>query len=313
MEQRAQSGIRHFLDLEQLDTEAARHIIGMARTYKHHFGRGDSNQMLRGQRVALLLERPATRTRLFFEIAVRDLGGEVISLFSQDLMTSRGESLGDTARVLSRHLDYIVYRAERHSRLLEFANNSTSPVINGLSDRSHPFRTLVDVMTYEELRGPIKGRRVVLLGDCSQNTCSSWIQAAALFGCKVVLSHPDAPQYKPLPEVLEWARAHGGDVTSEPIPERAVCDSDYIVTDTWFPMGAAESPTRTGELSPYRVDAAMLAHAASDALFMHPLPAYREHEVTAEVIDGPQSVTWKGGIENKRFILPALFAWLREK
>ena len=284
-------------------------MVDEAFIYKKEFFAGSRRGSLRGKRFGLLLERPATRTRLHFEVVARDLGAESIILPFNELMASRGEPAADTARVLSRHLNLIMYRAASHGVLQDFAADSQVPVINGMSDKSHPFRTLVEIMTFEELRGPIAGKRVVVIGNCNQNSLNSWIHAAAQFDCTVVLSHPEGERFAPAADFVQWTLARGGDVQIEPDPIRAMAGANLVVTDTWAPV-AQGAGLDVAVLQPYQVNRALMDRASPEALFVHPLPAYRGREVNAEVIDGSQSVTWAGGIENKRLLLVPLYEWL---
>jgi ornithine carbamoyltransferase len=299
----------HLLDLSDIQPNVARWLVDEAFVYKKQFFAGGRRNSLQGKRFGLLLERPATRTRLHFEVVARDLGAESIILPFNELMASRGEPPADTARVLSRHLDLIMYRAASHSVLLDFAAHSQAPVINGMSDKSHPFRTLVEIMTFEEQRGPIAGKRIVVIGNCNQNSLNSWIHAAAQFHFTLVISHPEGQRFAAAKDFISWARAQGGDVRIESDPVRAVAGADFIITDTWAPVAQGDS-VDVSMLRPYQVNQALMDQANPGALFVHPLPAYRGREVTAEVIDGPQSVTWAGGIENKRFLLVPLYEWL---
>lgn len=302
---------RHFLDLDRFDTATLRWILDRAVAFKRDWERGDTShpdhRLMVGKTVVLIFEWPATRTRLHFENATWDLGGHVVSFNVQDMQLSRGESVADTARTVSRNAHIIMIRTSRHETLLEFARHSDVPVINGCTNYSHPFRVLIDVMTYEENRGPIAGRKVVFLGNCTQNQATSFVHAAVRLGFTLCLSCPEG--YEPRPEVMAWAKDAGGDVFVEHDPRKAMEGCDYVDTDTWIPMGTDGQEERRRAFWPYQVNRELMALAKPDALFMHPLPAYRGAEVTDDVIDGPQSVVWQGGIENKRHILKAIFKW----
>ncbi|CAN7771768.1 ornithine carbamoyltransferase [Rhizobium leguminosarum] len=301
--------IRHFIDISDLSRDSARWIIEAGKAYRSDFIKKRQEKFLEGRTIALLLEKPATRTRMHFELVGRDLGAEVLIFPMQDMMTSRGETIADTARVLSRHIDFLMYRAETHEKLLDLARNSTVPVINGMSNKSHPFRTMTEVMTFEQVQGSIQGRKVVLFGDCSQNTLNSWIHAAAIFDCRVVACGPESLEYRPDAGFLAWAKEHAADVSYDSDPKRAIKGADLVVTDTWAPVAKAGLEERLSDLAPYQVNEDLLAEASDEVLFVHPLPAHRGREVTAGVIDGSRSITWAGGIENKRFILPAILKW----
>jgi ornithine carbamoyltransferase len=301
----------HLLDLTDHDAATLRAILSEASRIKSERLRAragaQSFQPLLGGTIVLLLEKPATRTRVHVEVAARDVGASVIALRAQELQMTRGETIADTARVLSRLCDLIVYRAVRHADLVELATWSEVPVINGLSDRSHPFRILVDIFTYEEARGPIENAKVAWIGD-GNNVANTWAQAAPLFGFDLHMATP--PGYGPDPHLIAWDRSRGARITLHSAPADAAAGADYVQTDTWVSMGDVEGERRRTAFAGFTVDDAIMSLAAPSALFGHPLPAYRGQEVTASVIDGPQSVVWGGGIENKRYVLQALFAWL---
>jgi ornithine carbamoyltransferase len=254
----------------------------------------------------LIFEKPSTRTRVSFDVAMRQLGGQTIALNHTDLQVGRGEPISDTAKVISRYVDAIMIRANKHETLTEFAEHATVPVINGLTDRTHPCQIIADIMTFEEARGPIKGRKIAWTGD-GNNVAASWIQAAARFDFKLALACP--PQLNPERAVLEWARQQGGDVLLTEEPQEAVAGADCVVTDTWVSMGQQSEATRRKQLlGPYAVDEDMLRKAHKDAVFMHCLPAYRGLEVATSVIDGPQSVVWEEA-ENRLHAQKAILAW----
>jgi ornithine carbamoyltransferase len=253
----------------------------------------------------MIFERPSTRTRVSFEVAMRQLGGHVVVLTDNESQLGRGETMADTARVLSRYVDAIMIRTTDQRKLWELASHATVPVINGLTDESHPCQLMADVMTYEEHRGSINDRTVAWSGDAS-NVARSWVHAAVRFGFRLRLACP--PPLQPRPKLIEWARAEGGDVTVGEAPEQAVAGADLVVTDTWFSMGVEKADKRHNQLLPFRVDAALMARAKPDALFMHCLPAHRGQEVTAEVIDGPQSVVWDEA-ETRLHAQKGILAW----
>lgn len=302
---------RHLVDLADLDPALLRRLIDHAKEFKADFVQGlpagRAGPFLRGKYVTMVFEWPATRTKLHAEIATCDLGGTPLCFYGRDMPTSRGETIGDTTRVLSRHSDIILYRTGDHRRLLEMAEHSECPVINGCTDYSHPFRPLVEIMTYEEHRGSLAGRKVAFVGDCRMNQARSWVHAAVKFGASIVMICPD--ELAPDPAVLDWARAAGGDVTVSNRPEAAIEGADYVCTDIWVPMGHEDRARRLKLLEGFCIDSRMMALAAPNAVFMHPLAASRGDEVTSEVLDGPQSLVWQGGIENKRHLLKSIFAW----
>ena len=300
---------RHFLDFDRIDARTLRRIVDMARAMKKAGKRVPAK--LRPDGIAdavlmLIFEKPSTRTRVSFDVAMRQLGGQTIALNHTDLQIGRGEPISDTAKVLSRYVDAIMVRANKHETLTELAEHATVPVINGLTDRTHPCQIVADIMTFEERQGPIKGRKVAWSGD-GNNVAASWIQAAARLGFKLALACP--PQLNPERSILDWAKRHGGDIELTDDPDEAVAKADCVVTDTWVSMGQQEEMRRRKQLlSPYAVDAALMRKAARGAIFMHCLPAYRGNEVAAAVIDGPQSAVWDEA-ENRLHAQKAILAW----
>ena len=300
---------RHFLDIDRIDAGTLRRIVDMGHAMKKAGKRVPAKLKPAGIADAvlmLLFEKPSTRTRVSFDVAMRQLGGQTIALNHTDLQVGRGEPISDTAKVISRYVDAIMIRANKHETLTEFAEHASVPVINGLTDRTHPCQIIADIMTFEEARGPIKDRKVAWTGD-GNNVAASWIQAAARFGFKLALACP--PQLNPDRAVLEWARRQGADVQLTEEPQEAVKDADCVVTDTWVSMGQQQEATRRKQLlGPYAVDESLLHRAHKDAIFMHCLPAYRGLEVAASVIDGPRSVVWEEA-ENRLHAQKAILAW----
>lgn len=278
---------RHFLDLDRLDSATLRAILERGKVFKR--GEGIEQQPLRGKTLAMLFEKPSTRTRISFEVGMRKLGGEVVVLERDGMQLGRGETVGDTARVLSRYVDIIMLRTTKEEKLLEMAEHASVPVINGLTDRTHPCQLMADVMTFEEHRGPIAGKVVAWAGD-GNNMATSWIHAAVRFGFTLRLACPK--KLIPPKQVVEWALREGGDIVIVDRIEEAMTGADCVVTDTWVSMGEKEVETRHALLPPYRVDDRMMKLAKPNAIFMHCLPAHRGEEVTSSVIDGPQSVVW---------------------
>jgi ornithine carbamoyltransferase len=294
--------IRHFLDIDQLDTATLRTILDRGLAYK----RGTlSGRPLAGRTLALIFEKPSTRTRVSFEVGMRQLGGEVVVLDAQGTQLGRGESVGDTARVLSRYVDALMLRTDSIAKLQELSAHASVPVINGLTDRSHPCQVMADVMTFEEHRGAIAGRVVAWSGD-GNNVANSWIHVAARFGFELRLACPDSLQ--PPPALVAWANAHGARISVTTDPRAAVSGADCVVTDTWVSMNHKDRTERINLLLPYRVDEALMALARTDAVFMHCLPAHRGEEVTDAVIDGPRSVVWDEA-ENRLHIQKAILTW----
>ncbi|MGE5475994.1 MAG: ornithine carbamoyltransferase [Bacteroidales bacterium] len=295
---------RHFLDLDRFDTETLRRILDLGASYK----RGDqpfgTDKPLAGRVLAMIFEKPSTRTRVSFETGIKQLGGDAIVLSRGDSQLGRGETIADTARVLSRYVDAIMIRTDDPNKLLELSEYASVPVINGLTDRTHPCQVMADIMTFEEHRGPLQGKTVAWVGD-GNNVAASWIQAAAHFGCAIRIACPS--ELCPDAEVVEWARKQGADVQIGSDPAAAVSGAHLVVTDTWVSMGCTDS-TRPQLLEPYQVNDALMAKADPSALFMHCLPAHRNEEVTDSVMDGPQSVVWDEA-ENRLHVQKGILTW----
>ncbi|HXT82617.1 MAG TPA: ornithine carbamoyltransferase [Acetobacteraceae bacterium] len=298
------AGPRHFLDLRDFDGATLRQMLDVATGFKR--AGGVTSRPLAGKTLALIFEKPSTRTRVSFEVGMRQLGGEVIVLSGKETQLGRGESVADTARVLSRYVDAIMLRTDRASKLNEMAQYATVPVINGLTEASHPCQLMADVMTFEERGGPIAGQVVAWCGD-GNNVARSWIEAAVRFGFTLRLATPDALQ--PPRELVDWARAQGGRIELTDDPEKAVAGARCVVTDTWVSMSDDPNESRHNMLAPYRVTKALMAKAAADAVFMHCLPAHRGEEVDADVIDGPQSVVFDEA-ENRLHAQKGVLAWV---
>ncbi|PKQ13928.1 MAG: ornithine carbamoyltransferase [Alphaproteobacteria bacterium HGW-Alphaproteobacteria-1] len=302
----------HFLDIHTTPADDLRAIIDSARTMKdaragRPRGAPDDEQPLGGHMVALIFEKPSTRTRVSFDVGVRQMGGQTMVLSGTDMQLGHGETIADTARVLSRYVDLIMIRTFDESVLLEMADHADVPVINGLTDRTHPCQIMADVMTYEEHRGPIAGRKVVWSGD-GNNVCASFLHAAAQFGFDLTFTGP--MQLDPEAEFIGLARKAGRTITIERDPLKAVEGADLVVTDTWVSMHDSQSTKerRHNMLRAYQVDARLMAAAKPDALFMHCLPAHRGEEVTSEVMDGPQSVIFDEA-ENRLHAQKAVMRW----
>jgi ornithine carbamoyltransferase len=300
---------RHFLDIDRIDSGVLRRIIEMAHAMKKAGKRVPAKMRPDGIEdlvLMLIFEKPSTRTRVSFDVAMRQLGGQTIALNHTDLQIGRGEPISDTAKVLSRYVDAIMLRAIKHETLTDLAEHATVPVINGLTDRTHPCQIVADIMTFEERLGPIKGRKVAWSGD-GNNVAASWIHAAARLGFKLSLACP--PQLNPERSVLDWAKKQGAEIELTDDPDMAVAGADCVVTDTWVSMGQQEETReRKQRLTPYAVDEKLMKRASKDAIFMHCLPAYRGNEVSAPVIDGPQSAVWDEA-ENRLHAQKAILAW----
>jgi ornithine carbamoyltransferase len=299
---------RHFIDIDAIDAVTLRGIVDNAHAMKKAGKRVPAHlrpKDIADQILLMIFEKPSTRTRVSFDVAMRQLGGQTISLNHADLQTGRGETPADTAKVLSRYGDAIMIRSHSHDRIVELAENATVPVINGLTDRSHPCQILADIMTFEEREGDIKGRTIAWVGD-GNNVAVSWMQAAPRFGFELRIACP--AQLKPERDVIDWVAKEGGKVTISDDAAEAVKGADCVVTDTWVSMGQTDDSRRKQLLAPYAVDKDLMKRAAKGAMFMHCLPAYRGHEVSAEVIDGPQSVVFDEA-ENRLHAQKAILAW----
>ena len=304
----SKAATRHFLDISAIDAKTLRRIIDNAHAMKKAGKRVPVALKPKGIEdcvLVMIFEKPSTRTRVSFDIAMRQLGGGALTLNHTDLQLGRGESVADTARVLSRYADAIMIRANAHDTLIELAKHASIPVVNGLTDKSHPCQVMADVMTFEEHSGPIKGRTVAWVGD-GNNVAVSWMHAAARFGFSLQLGCPVALQ--PEDEAMEWARREKASITLTNDPEKAVKSADCVVTDTWVSMGQSDAARRKKILAPYAVDQKLMSKAAKGAIFMHCLPAYRGHEVSTEVLEGPQSVIWDEA-ENRLHAQKAILAW----
>ena len=302
----------HFLDIHKTSTDDLRHMIDQARAMKDARkglpkGTADAEQPLAGHMVALIFEKPSTRTRVSFDVGVRQMGGQTMVLSGTDMQLGHGESIADTARVLSRYVDLIMIRTFEETTLLELADHASVPVINGLTNRTHPCQIMADVMTYEEHRGPIKGKKVVWMGD-GNNVCASFLHAAGQFGFDMVVSGPET--LDPEAVFIEEARAKGVSVELIRNPEEAVAGADLVVADTWVSMHDSQTTKerRHNQLRPYQVNEQLMSHAKDDALFMHCLPAHREEEATSAVMDGPHSVIFDEA-ENRLHAQKAVMRW----
>lgn len=301
------NGIRHFLDLCDIPTGDLRSMIETALAMKRRGRRrGGHDAPLAGQTLAMIFDKPSTRTRVSFDVAMRQLGGETIVLTGPEMQLGRGETIADTARVLSRYVDAIMVRTLDHNAVIELARHAAVPVINGLTKRSHPCQVLADVMTFEEHRGPIAGRVLAWTGDAN-NVLASWMHAAERFSFRLQVATP--PELRPPKWLTDWAKASGAAIVLGDDPEAAVRGADCVVTDTWVSMGDEKSAGhRHNLLKRYQVNGELMKKAKPDALFMHCLPAHRGEEVTDEVMDGPQSVVFDEA-ENRLHAQKGILAW----
>lgn len=299
-----------FLDLHEIPKSVLRRIIDRAAAMKRARagkpkGAVEPGRPLQDHALAMIFEKSSTRTRVSFEMAMHQLGGCSIVMQGNDMQLGRGESVADTARVLARYVDAIMLRSNSHETLVELARHADVPVINALTDRTHPCQVMADVMTFEEARGPIRGRVITWIGD-GNNMAASWIHAAAQFGCELRLACPDA--YRPDPDALAWAEGQGARISLTSDPLAAADGSDCIIADTWVSMGDSDVEERLRAFKPYQVNAAVMARAKPDAIFMHCLPAYRDKEVAGDVLDGAQSVVWTEA-ENRLHVQKGILLW----
>ena len=301
------AGPRHFLDLKDLSGTELRRVLDASAAIKARRRKGElaAERPLTGKTLAMVFDRPSTRTRVSFDVAMRELGGETLMLTGSEMQLGRGETIGDTAQVLSRFVDAIMIRILDHGQMLELAENATVPVINALTKVSHPCQIMADVLTFEEHRGPIKGRTVAWSGDAN-NVLASWVHAAARFDFTLNVASP--PELAPPPALLAWAKQEGADLRVTTDAFAAVEGADAVVTDCWVSMGDDDEAHRHNLLSPYQVNAKLMAAANPDAIFMHCLPAHRGEEVTAEVMDGPRSVVFDEA-ENRLHAQKGILAW----
>ena len=297
--------MRHFIDLKDFSADTLQMMLDHAQAMKQAQRAGAGHeQPLAGKTVAMIFEKPSTRTRVSFEVGIVQLGGTPLVLSAQDLQLGRGETIEDTARVLSRYVDAIIIRCFDHNTALSLAEHATVPVINALTNRSHPCQLMADLQTMIEYHGPLAGQTVAWLGD-GNNVASSWVEAAALFGFQLRMACPHG--YAPPAELLAWARAKGGNIILTENVAEAIDQVQSVVTDVWVSMGQ-EGGSQQQDLATYQVNEEVMKQAAGDAIFMHCLPAKRGLEVSAAVIDGPQSAVFDEA-ENRLHAQKAILAW----
>lgn len=296
---------KHFTDLSTVPASELRRIIDDARERKVRQKAGNGDKPLAGKVLAMVFDKPSTRTRVSFDVGMRQLGGETIMLTGTEMQLGRSETIADTARVLSRYVDAIMIRTTDHARMLELAENATVPVINGLTDDTHPCQIMADVMTYEEHRGPVKDRLFAWTGD-GNNVLHSFAEASAVFDFRLNIAVPLGSE--PHDKYLAWARNKGARIVLGHDAEKAADGADCIVTDTWVSMNQEHRARGHNVFQPYQVNDALMKRAKSDALFMHCLPAHRGEEVTDSVIDGPHSVVFDEA-ENRLHAQKSILAW----
>ena len=306
--------IRHFIDLWQLESSELRAILAEAHAMKSARagwpkGKVDEGAPLDGHILAMIFEKSSTRTRTSFDVGIRQLGGSSIVMNSGDMQLGRGESIGDTARVLSRYVDLVMIRANDHSDVEDFAESASVPVINGLTDRSHPCQIMADLLTLEEHGLDLKGARLAWVGD-GNNVCSSFIHASAKFGFTLAIGTPD--RYAPEEDDVDLARELQGRVEIYDTAEDAVAGADVVIADTFVSMGDTDADERLEELEPFAVTEELMDLAQPGAKFLHCLPAHRGEEVDSEVIDGPNSLVFDEA-ENRLHAQKAIMRWCLDK
>ncbi len=298
---------RHFLDIKDLSTDEIRHLIAQARQIKtHRRAQRPEDKKLHGKAWAMVFEQPSMRTRMSFDVGIRELGGEAIMLTGKEIELGERESIADTARVLSRYVDGIMIRMLDHQKLADLAKHASVPVINGLTKTSHPCQVMADLLTFEEHRGDIAGRTIAWVGD-TNNVLRSWVEACAKLQFTLRVATPE--ELAPPEELIAWARTHGAHLEVVRSPQEAVSGADCVITDCWVSMGDKDAARRQALLKPYQVNAQLLQGAGKNAIFMHCLPAKRGEEVTDEVMDGGQSVVFDEA-ENRLHAQKAILAFV---
>jgi ornithine carbamoyltransferase len=295
----------HFLDLAEIDKGELRRMIDHAKSTKLNLKQGIEHKPLQGKVLAMIFEKPSTRTRVSFDVGMRQLGGETLLLSGSDMQLGSSETVADTARVLSRYVDIIMIRTMEHERLLEMAEYATVPVINALTDDTHPCQIMADVQTYEEHRGSIEGKTLSWVGD-GNNVTHSLMEGAAQFGYSMNIGTPEGSE--PEQRYVDWARKNGATINLSHEAEATVKDTDCVITDKWVSMNQEHKARGHNVFQPFQVNAKLMAQAKNDALFMHCLPAKRGEDVTDEVIDGPQSVVFDEA-ENRMHAQKAIIEW----
>ena len=298
---------RHFLDLSDFSGAEIRHLLNVGLEIKSRRRRGEKakDRPLEGKILAMVFDKPSTRTRVSFDVGMRELGGETLMLTGKEMQLGRGESIADTARVLSRYVDAIMIRTLDHAMVTELAQYASIPVINGLTKMTHPCQIMADIMTFEEHRGSIEGRTIAWTGD-SNNVLASWVHAAARLDFRLRIASP--PELAPRPELLSWAKQEGAKISVTTDAFEAAEGAHAVITDCWVSMGDDDEFRRQNLLKPYQVNGRLMGVADKDAVFMHCLPAHRGEEVTDEIMDGPQSVVFDEA-ENRLHAQKGILAW----
>ncbi len=305
--------MRHFLNLDELSSDELKKIVSHAISMKKKEVKISNSNIkrknpLNGKNIAMIFDKPSTRTRVSFDVGIKQLGGQSLILSSSDIHLGHGESIKDTAKVLSRYVDLVIVRTFEEEILYELAKNSDIPIINGLTNSTHPCQSMADVMTFEELKGPITGKNILWLGD-GNNVCASTLHAAGQFGFNIVFSGPAS--LNPKNKYIDYAKSKNVSVIINSDPKLAIKNADLIMTDTWNSMHEdkqTNGENRREKLMPFQVNKKLMSQAKQDALFMHCLPAYRGQEVTSDVIDGSQSVVFDQA-ENRLHIQKSILEW----
>lgn len=299
--------MRHFLDLSDFSAHDLRAMLNAGRDMKErrHSVAAAADKPLAGKKIAMVFEQPSMRTRLSFDVGIRELGGEALMVTGKEIELGERESIADTARVMSRYVDAIMIRMLDHNQLLELASHATVPVINGLTKRSHPCQVMADIMTFEERRGPLEGKTIAWTGDAN-NVLTSWTHAATRFPFTFKIATP--PELAPRPELVAWARNNGADIHLTADPHEAARGADCVITDCWVSMGDTDEGSRHNLLRPYQVNSRLMKVAKPEAIVMHCLPATRGEEVTDEIMDGPQSAVFDEA-ENRLHAQKGILAW----
>ena len=292
----------NFLDLSAVTSADLNSILDTASELK---ASKDITRPLEGKMLAMIFDKPSTRTRVSFDVGMRQLGGETIVLSGSEMQLGRGETIADTARVLSRYVDAIMIRTTGHDRLMELAEHATVPVINGLTDDTHPCQIMADVLTMREHLGEVEGKKVTWTGD-GNNVLNSMIEGAGRFGYDLEVAVPEG--HEPEEKFVKWAQAEGANITVSHDAQNAAKGADCVVTDTWASMGSEETASGHNVFQPYQVNDSLMQQASSDAIFMHCLPAHRGEEVTDSVMDGPQSVVFDEA-ENRLHVQKSILLW----
>lgn len=300
-----QTPVRHFLDIADLSSDTLHAIIDLADALKARHKAGKPTPYLAGKSLAMIFAKPSTRTRVSFEVGMNQLGGNPLILRGDEMQLSREESVSDTAKVLSRFVDAIMIRTHSHDDVLELAAQGSVPVINGLTQRSHPCQIMADLMTYREHRGSPRGKKFAWIGDAN-NVLASFVHAAEKFGFDLAIASPD--EFSPDQAMQADIGTSKANITLTTDPALAAKDADCIIADCWVSMGDSEPDKRRQILAPYQVDNNLMALAKPDAIFQHCLPAHRGEEVTAQVMDGPQSVVFDEA-ENRLHAQKAILLW----